>query len=425
MSKNEYLPRLIDEKVTKYLEAFGAVCIEGPKWCGKTETSLHHSKSVFYVGSPAGNFSNRKLAQMDPSLVLKGDTPRLIDEWQEVPLLWDAVRFASDESKKKGQFILTGSSTPNRKGVVHSGAGRIARLRMRPMSLFEMGFSTGDISLQGLFCNIYPSVLTGEIDLGKIIRHIVRGGWPGSLDIDDSLASLLPEQYLDAIITNDINRVDERKRDITKMQLLLRSLARNESTTVSNNTLKKDIKVNDDTDIHEDTISDYLSVFERLFLLDNQKPYGPHFRSSLRVKQAEKRHFSDPSLACALMGATEESLLGDMETLGFLFEALCERDLKIYAEANDAKLFHYQDYHDNEIDAVIEMKDGTWGAFEIKLGAHQIDDAAVNLLRMKSLMESNPKAKPPKVVCVICGLSNAAYLREDGVYVVPITALTK
>jgi len=217
--------------------------------------------------------------------------------------------------------------------------------------------------------------------------------------------------------------VDDTSRDLHKVRLLLRSLARNESTSASNKTLKNDIKEQDDENINVETIAEYLGVFERLFLLDNQKPFHPNIRSSVRIKQLEKRHFCDPSLACALLGATEKSLLADIETLGFLFEALCERDLRIYAESNDAKLYHYQDYNDNEIDAVVEMPDGSWGAFEIKLGANQLDAAADKLLQIKNAIEKDPKGKPPKILCIVCGLSNAAYVRPDGVIVVPITAL--
>lgn len=423
MPEKNYLPRLIDEKISQHLLAFGSISIEGPKWCGKTMTSLHHCTSSFYVGVPAGNFSNRKLAMMDPSLILDGDTPRLIDEWQEVPAIWDAVRYAVDQRGKKGQFVLTGSSTPNRKGILHSGAGRIAKLRMRTMSLYEGGAASGLVSLKDLCNGIMKSRLTGEVNLHTLIEHIIRGGWPENVGIDFKFAQLLPKQYIDTVVSDDINRVDDTSRDLNKVRLLLRSLARNESTSASNKTLKNDIKEQDDEDINVETIAEYLGVFERLFLLDNQKPFHPNIRSSVRIKQLEKRHFCDPSLACALLGASEKSLLADVDTLGFLFEALCERDLRIYAESNDAKLYHYQDYNDNEIDAVVEMPDGSWGAFEIKLGANQLDAAAEKLLKIKSGIEKDPKGKPPKILCIVCGLSNAAYVRPDGVIVVPITAL--
>lgn len=423
MKQNHYLFRVIDNKIEEYLKTFGAVCIEGPKWCGKTWTSAYHSNSEIFIGDPAGNFQNRHLAEMSPALVLEGEKPRLIDEWQEVPPLWDAVRYKVDQTSEKGQYILTGSATPNHKGILHSGAGRIARLRMRPMSLYESGDSSGEISLEKLCRGEMAPVFTGEVDLRKLIGLIIRGGWPGSLQLSGEQAALLPSEYLNAVIDDDVYRMDGIKRNTTKMRLLLRSLARNESTTVTNKTLKNDIKEVDDEDIDVETVKEYLDIFERLFITDNQPPFSTGVRSSVRVKQAVKRHFSDPSLACSLLKVTSDSLLGDLETLGFLFEALCERDLKIYAESFGAALYHYQDYLGREIDAVIEMPDGKWTAIEIKLGANQIDAAAESLLKIKREIAADPKGKPPTVLCVLCGLANAAYQRPDGVFVVPITAL--
>lgn len=422
MERKDYRPRLIDNIIDSYLEAFGAVCVEGPKWCGKTWTSSYHCQSEIMLGNPDGNFQNRQLAQMSPSLVLEGETPRLIDEWQEVPQLWDAVRYKVDQNSNKGQFILTGSATPNHKGILHSGAGRIAKLRMRPMSLFESGNSSGDISLRDI-CEgrIEPKIL-GEVDLRKLIDFIIRGGWPANQETTLKQAAYLPIQYIRAVLDDDVYRIDNVKRDKHKMELLLRSLARNEATTVTNKKLKNDIKEIDDEDIDVETVSAYLDVFQRLFLTDNQKPFEAKLRSSIRIKQAEKRHLSDPSLAVALLNATPEMLLNDLNTLGFLFEALCERDLKIYAESFDAELYHYQDYNNNEMDAVIAMPDGKWCGFEIKLGANQIDMAAENLIKIKNEIKASGGIAPDSL-CVICGLSNAAYQRPDGVFVVPITAL--
>ena len=422
MEKEKYIPRIIDAAVERYLTTIGAVCIEGPKWCGKTWTSSYHSNSEFLVGNPDNNFQNRALAEMSPALVLEGETPRLIDEWQEVPPLWDAVRYIVDQRGKKGQFILTGSATPKRKGVLHSGAGRIGKLRMRPMSLYESGDSSGKVSLQELCEGKLTPAMTGEVDLRTLARLTVRGGWPGNLDIGDADISLLPGEYLDAVIDDDVNRVDETRRDSRKIRLLLRSLARNESTTATNRTLKNDIKEIDDEDIDVETVAMYLDIFNRLFLTDNQPPYSAKLRSSVRVKQAEKRHFCDPSLACALLKATPEKLIGDLETFGFLFEALCERDLKIYAESFGAQLYHYQDYAGNEIDAVIELPDGGWCGIEIKLGANKIEEAAGNLTRIRDEIVKDG-GKLPSALIVLCGLSNAAYRRPDGVCVVPLTAL--
>ncbi|WP_345906945.1 ATP-binding protein [Sphaerochaeta sp. UBA5849] len=419
MDPSQYRPRVIDELVEQYLQAFGAICIEGPKWCGKTWTAHMHAKSAFLVSDPAGNFQNRQLAQLDPSIVLDGEFPRLIDEWQEVPSLWDAVRFKVDDQAVKGQFILTGSATPKRRGVMHSGTGRIARLRMMPMSLYESGDSSGSISLKDICNSVYETKLTGEVQLRTIATLILRGGWPGSIGLSTKNAVLIPRMYLKNVVDDDVDKIDDIKRDKAKMRLLLRSLARNESTTVGKKKLKDDMMGVEKTSIDEDTITDYLDVFTRLFILENQKPYGASLRSSLSVKQAEKRHFTDPSFACSLLGITQEDkLIGDLQTFGFMFEALCVRDLRIYAQAFGGELYHYQDYENNEIDAVIEMPDGSWSAFEIKLGANQIDAAAQSLLKIQAKF-----LKPASSLCVICGLSNAAYRRPDGVYVVPLTAL--
>ena len=423
MDKENYMPRIIDKRLGEYLKAFGAVCIEGPKWCGKTWTSSYHSRSEIFIGDPSGNFQNRHLAEISPELVLEGETSRLIDEWQEVPPIWDAVRNKVDQTVRKGQYILTGSATPNYKGVLHSGAGRIAKLRMRPMSLYESGDSSGVVSLEKLCRSEITPAMTGEMNLNKLIELIIRGGWPGSIRLPARQASLLPGEYLNAIIDHDVIRMDGIKRNTYKMRLLLQSLARNESTTATNKTLKNDIKEVDDEDIDVETVAEYLNIYERLFITDNQPPFSAAIRSSVRVKQALKRHLADPSLACALLKATPEGLLGDLETLGFLFEAICERDLKIYAESFGGALYHYQDYLGREIDAVIELPDGQWCAFEIKLGANQIDVAAKSLLSIKCEFDADSRGKPPAVLCVICGMSNAAYRRPDGIFVVPITAL--
>lgn len=293
---------------------------------------------------------------------------------------------------------------------------------MRPMSLYESGDSSGKVSLSDIINGTMRPVMTGEVDLKKLMELIVRGGWPGNIDTVKEYSSFLPKEYLTAVIDDDVFRIDGIKRDAKKRNLLLKSLARNESTTVSNRKLKNDIKEIDDEDICIDTVAEYLDIFNRFFITENQPPYATKIRLSVRVKQAEKRHFVDPSLACALLGATPERLIGDLKTAGFMFEALCERDLRIYAESLGGKLYHYQDYNEKEIDAVIEMENGEWFAFEIKLGANQIDAAAGNLISLaKAIKEEG--GIPPTGLCVICGLANAAYRRDDGVYVVPITAM--
>lgn len=420
---SEYKRRVIDTTIETYLKISGAICIEGPKWCGKTWTSAFHSNSEFLVGNPQNNFSNRQLAELNPSLILEGDAPRLIDEWQEVPSIWDATRAEVDKRHKKGQIILTGSSTPKKKGIMHTGSGRIVRIRMNTMSLYESGDSSGKVSLKELCNDNLVMQMLEEVSLEKIATYIVRGGWPENISVNDEYVHLMPRAYMDNIINEDLNNLDDGiEYDNHKVLLLLKSLARNESTTVSDLSLLKDIVEEDNESMSRNTISKYLDALNRLFIFNNQPPFSPNIRSSLRVKQSEKRHFSDPAMACALLNITQEKLLSDLNTFGFLFEGLVERDLAIYAQSFGAKLFHYQDYKNNEIGAVIELENGDWCAFEIKLGAKKIDEGAENLIKVcKDIVKNG--GKEPKIKCVICGLSNAAYKRADGVYVVPITAL--
>ena len=423
LKKPGYKPRLADKRLEDLLPAFGAVCIEGPKWCGKTWTALNVAQSVVYVASPENHFQNRTLAQLSPNLVLEGAAPRLIDEWQEVPPIWDAVIFSVNQQTARGRFILTGSATPNYKGVLHSGAGRIANMQMHTMSLFESGDSSGQVSLEALFHGEITPQKQGHASLQNLIHLIVRGGWPGSLGLPIKAAAELPKAYLSSIITDDLHRMDGSRKDQQKIFRLLRSLARNESTVVSNATLRRDIRDTDGETINEETIADYLNLLQRMFLRLDQPAFDPNMRSSVRVGKSVKRHFVDPSLAVAAMEASDEMLGKDLNTLGFLFEALCERDLQIYAADFHGKLFHYRDGAGREIDAVVEHPDGSWAAIEIKLGGNQIDQAAEGLLNIRAAMENDPKAKPPKVLCVICGLGEYAYQRKDGVFVVPITML--
>ena len=424
MKIENYKKRIADDKIERYLKLFGAISIEGPKYCGKTWAGRYHSNSEILLHKTTGEQSNNvELAKMSPSIVLEGEKPRLIDEWQEATNLWDEIRIDVDKTGLKGQYILTGSSTPNREGIAHSGAGRYGKIHLRTMSLYESGDSTGNISLEDLCNNKFKGKATGEVDLRNLAMLIIRGGWPANLKYSAKDASEAIEEYINLIIDDDLYRLDGVKRDKHKVRLLLKSLARNESTTVSNMTLKKDINEKDHEDIDIDTLASYLNALDKLFLLDNDEPFSTNVRSSVRVKKSEKRHFADPSIACSLLNIREENkLINDLETFGFLFEAMVERDLKVYADSFNAKCYHYQDYQDKEIDSVIELKNGEWCAFEIKLGAIQIDKAANDLLNLKKQIEDED-GKVPSVLCVICGLTNAAYQRPDGVYVVPITAL--
>lgn len=419
-----YKERVVDAKILAYLRIFGAVCVEGPKWCGKTWACRRQAKSEFLVGDPAGNFQNRRLVQIDISSAFKGESPHLIDEWQEFPELWDATRAYVDASPEKGKYLLTGSSTPNRKGVMHSGTGRIAAIRMLPMTLWESGVSDGAVSLKELCGNTPLSVIrTRNPDLYEIAEWIVRGGWPGALGLSASDAVHVPREYIAQLEENDIHRIDNVRRDVHKVDLLLRSLARNESTTASIATLCADISGTDGETVDSDTVSAYLNALQRLFVIENQKPFHANVRSSVRVKQSEKRHFCDPSLACAILKLSPERLVGDLNFMGFLFEALVERDLRVYAASFGAQVMHYQDYSNRELDAVIEMENGDWAAVEVKLGAAQEDAAAANLLAIRDAISKDPKGRPPKSLIVVLGRSTAAYTRPDGVHVVPISAL--
>ena len=416
--KDMYIQRITDEKIKQDLASCKTVFIEGPKGCGKTSSSSRFCKSDVSISDSR----NIELAEIAPSLILEGETPRLIDEWQEVPQLKNAVINEADERKGNGQFILTSSFDPYRKKDLHINVEGSGMIRMRTMSLYESGDSSGKVSLKELCSGNIKPCMTGNVDLRDLAYYPVRGGWPENLKASYQKAHIYSKQYLRSMI-EEIYCMDMVKRDKHKMKLLLKALAKNESAAVSKNKLLKDIQSFDKESIDRDTAAEYLNVFSRAFLTDNQPPVSGNINPGIRIKQAEKRHLADPSLACALLNATPEMLINDLETFGFIFEALCERDLKIYAESFGAKLYHYQDYNNKEIDAVIAMPDGSWCGFEIKLGANKIEEAAEELLEIRKAIENDPHGKPPKTLCVICGMSNAAYQRPDGVYVVPITAL--
>ena len=422
LTKKDYIPRLIDKSIEENLEIFGAVSIEGPKWCGKTWTALNHSNSVIYLNNTADNFREKHLAEMDVNLVLDKEAPELIDEWQEVPAIWDAVRFKCDQDKEKGKYILTGSSVPVSDKIHHSGAGRICKMKMRTMSLYESGDSSGEVSLKELFEGKVKNKLVNKVELQRIAELIVRGGWPESINISVDGAMKITKSYIEAVLDKDIVAIDGVKRDKTKMEMLLRSLARNESTISSNNILIKDIDDNvteERTSISKNTVADYLNILNRLHLIENQNSFMYKIRSRLNVGKNPKRHFVDPSLGCAILNITPEKLINQLDTFGLYFEALCERDLKIYAESIGAKLYHYRENDTGvEVDAIVEIADGEYGAIEIKLGANKEEEAVASLKRFYELAEIKPK-----FMCVICGLYDAVVKRPDGIYVLPITEL--
>lgn len=421
-----YKPRIVDNQISSMMKIYGAACVEGPKWCGKTWTSINHVTSASYIGDPTGNFMNKQLAEIDPSLVLEGEYPRLIDEWQVVPPIWDAVRFKVDQIGKKGIYVLTGSSTPIHKGRLHGGSGRIGKIRMRTMSLFESGNSTGDVSIMDLFDDSLRVKTTGKIKFSELINFVVRGGWPGSLELSINESMVIPKDYL-LNIPDDMERIDGIKRDAKKVAALLRSLGRAESNMTSKKALQKDMEEyaedrNDDSVASVDTITDYLDCFNRLFLLEDQPSFENKLRSSVKALKKPKRHFADPSLAVAAIGATPDMLMNDLCTFGYLFEALCVRDLRVYADYHRAQVYHYHDERENEVDAIIELEDGRWGMFEFKIGFNQVEDASRELLSIKEKFIIETKSNP-SFLCVICGMSNTAYKRPDGVFVVPVTAL--
>jgi hypothetical protein len=422
LTKDGYIPRLIDKTIDENLEIFGAISIEGPKWCGKTWTALNHSDSVVYLNNTMDNFREKHLAEMDVNLVLDKDKPELIDEWQEVPAIWDAVRFICDQDNKKGKYILTGSSVPVSDKIHHSGAGRICKMKMRTMSLYESGDSTGDVSLSDLFNDKVENKILNKVELKRLAELIVRGGWPEVINVNINGAMKIARSYIDAVLDKDIIQIDGIKRDKQKMEMLLKSLARNESTISSNKLLMKDIDVNvtlDEVNISRNTVSDYLDVLNRLHLIENQNAYMYKIRSRLNVGKNPKRHFVDPSLGCAILNITPEKLINDLETMGLYFEALCERDLDIYAESIGAKLYYYRESDTGvEVDAIVEISDGEYGAIEIKLGSNKEEEAAESLKRFYELAEVKPK-----FMCIICGLYDAVIKRPDGIYVLPITAL--
>ena len=421
LTKNGYIPRLIDREIEENLKIFGAISIEGPKWCGKTWTALNHSNSVTFLNNTVDNFREKHLAEMDVNLVLDKEYPELIDEWQEVPAIWDAVRFKCDEDNLKGKYILTGSSVPVSDKIHHSGAGRICKMKMYTMSLYESGDSSGDISLKDLFEDNVKNKLLTKVELKKLAELIVKGGWPEAINVGVTGAMKITKSYIQAVLDKDIVEIDGVNRDKVKMEMLLRSLARNESTISANNVLIKDIDENvttEDLTISRNTVTDYLNVLNRLHLIENQSSFMYKIRSRLNVGKNPKRHFIDPSLGCAVLNITPEKLMNDLETFGLYFEALCERDLKIYAETIGARLYHYRENDTGiEVDAIIEIADGEYGAIEIKLGANK-EEAVASLKRFYELVEVKPK-----FMCVICGLYDAIIKRPDGIYVFPITAL--
>lgn len=420
--ENKYLKRIADCVLQERLAASGAVLIEGPKWCGKTRTALENSKSYLFMQDPDKAISYLKAVDTKPSLLLKGDTPRLLDEWQTAPVLWDAVRFMVDQRGKSGQFILTGSAVPKDNVVQHTGTGRISRLLMRPMSLYESMESNGSVSLKALFDGETEIDNFSTLTIEQIAFAIVRGGWPASIGESEKIALRHAVDYVEAIINADVSRVDGIEKNPVRVRALLRSLSRNISTLATIRTIHDDIAMGDaDESVSEKTISQYLGALDRIFVTENSPAWNPALRSKTAIRTSPKRQFVDPSIAAAVMRLTPSSLLEDFNYFGFLFESLCDRDLRIYAEAIDGQVFHYRDGSGLEADAVIALNDGRWAAVEVKLGSKEIEEAAVHLLELKDKVNTE-KMRAPSFLMILTG-TEIAYRREDGVYVVPLGCL--
>lgn len=421
MAKKKYLKRLGDEELQLALKASGAVLIEGAKWCGKTSTAQQAAKSVIFLQDPDQSASYLALADTKPSLLLTGANPRLIDEWQMAPVLWDAVRFEVDKRNELGQFILTGSAVPNDNVTAHTGTGRISRIKMRPMSLFESKESNGSISLGDLFNNpLKINEATSELSIEQIAFAICRGGWPASLQLEGKAALRMANSYVESVINHDVSEIDSVEKNPERVRLLMRSLARNISTIANYSTIIEDIEATDKS-ISEKTVSTYINALKRIFVVEDLQAWQPSLRSKTAIRTSEKRHFVDPSIATSIMRTEPEGILKDFEYFGFLFESLCTRDVRIYAQANDGDVFHYRDKSGLESDLIVRLRNGKWAAIEVKLGQKQIEEAAANLLAIKNKIDTEKMGEPSFLMILTGG--QFAYQRNDGVWVVPLGCL--
>lgn len=421
MNAKKYLPRLCDLELKNALESAGAVLIEGAKWCGKTSTGEHAAKSVLYMQDPDVRASNLALADTKPSLLLQGATPRLIDEWQVAPVLWDAVRYEVDRRGEMGSFILTGSAVPRDHAVMHTGTGRIARLKMRTMSLLESGESHGEVSLRALLEGVQEDGGSrSELGIEDYAFLVCRGGWPAGLKLKGEAALRTAADYVESLIQHDVSEVDGVEKNPERVRLLLRSLARHISTLANYATLRGDMEATS-IQLSERTIATYLNALERIFVVEDVPAWLPSLRSKTAIRTSAKRHFVDPSIATAVMRAKPQALIEDLETFGFLFESLCTRDLRVYASHLDGDVFHYRDKSGLEADLILRLRDGRWGAIEVKLGQSAIEPAARNLLALAQRVDA-VKMGAPAFLMVLTG-GTYAYRRTDGVWVVPLGCL--
>jgi len=414
-----YIFRISDKLLRSLLESAGAVLVEGAKWCGKTQSSLQIANSAVFLQDPDEGPGYLAMADTKPSLLLEGEPPLLLDEWQMAPVIWDAVRVVVDRRGLMGQFILTGSTTPRDSETTHSGTGRIARMLMRPMSLFESNESNGKVSLKDLFAGYTDIVAKSNLTIEQIANAICRGGWPAAVT-SGKQSSRIAMNYVDAVINSDINSVDGVEKDPERVRLLLHSLARNISTLATSKTIMDDMHVNS-ASITDKTLSSYLNALRRLFVIEDVPAWQPSLRSKTAIRTAYKRQFVDPSIASAALRTNASGILRDFETFGFLFESLCTRDLRIYSQAIDGGVFHYRDKSGLESDLIIKLNDGRWAPVEVKLGNKQIEEAAANLIKLSHKVDAD-KMNQPSFLMVLTG-GQMAYRRPDGVLVIPIGCL--
>lgn len=420
---SDYMPRLVDELLINKLKGKGAVLIQGPKWCGKTTTAEQVSNSIIYMDEPERKEQNIQLADISPSILLEGETPRLIDEWQIAPKLWDAVRFEVDHRKGKGHFILTGSSVPaDMSETSHSGTGRFAWLTMRNMSLSESGESSNAVSLKALFEGNREIAGKNEFDLKRIAYLVCRGGWPDTLELDEDIALEAAFDYLEGIVNSDISRVDGVNRDPERARRIMRSYARNQGSQIAFTTIAEDISVNE-LKFTDETISSYLKALKKIFVIDDMPAWNPNLRSKTSIRATDTRYFSDSAIAAAALGLGPKDLIMDLNTFGLLFETMCVRDLRTYAEIINGNVYHYRDRSGLECDAVIHLRNGQYGLIEIKLGGDRlINEGASNLLKLESMIDTE-KMPAPSFKMILTGTDKYAFQRADGVIVVPISCL--
>ena len=420
----EYKKRLADDVLRDKLEASGAVLVEGAKWCGKTTTSKQIAKSVLYMQEPAQKKQNLLMADTNPSLLLQGKVPRLIDEWQLAPKLWDAVRFEVDQRDDFGQFILTGSAVPpDTSEISHSGTGRISRMLMRPMSLLESGESNGSISLAGLFNANYEASSSVESDIEELAFLICRGGWPKAIGKTVKVALQQAIDYYDAVVNSDISRVDDKERNPERAKLLMRSYSRNIGSQAKFEEMRQDILGNDIDSFSIDTLYDYLKALKKIFVIEDAPAWDPNLRSKTAIRNTDTRYFVDPSIATASMGLGPKDLINDLNTMGLFLENLCIRDLRIYAQTIGGEIYHYRDRSGLECDAVVHLRNGSYGLVEIKLGGDKlIEEGATTLKKFERIIDTT-KMKTPSFKMILTGVGNYAFKRPDGILVVPIRSL--